>query len=382
MAGSWTIVRLDAWAHRAPTPRPVSTSFGTMRDRPSVFVRLETADGAFGWGEIFANWPVAGAEHRVSLLMDDVAELVLGQEVVSLAALFDQLERATRLRALQCGEPGPFRQVIAGIDIAMHDLFARRAGLSLAAWLRDDPPKDVAAYASGIRVQDGPELTTAARANGHGAFKVKVGFDIERDLKDLADIAAALEPGERLFADANQAWDVARAADFARAASALGLGWLEEPIPADAPEVDWMALAKASPVPLAAGENIATLGAFERSLAHGRLGFVQPDIMKWGGITGCLAVADLARAAGVTFCPHYLGGGIGLVASAHLLAAVGGQGLLEVDVNENPLRDAFAPASDRVREGRFALDDAPGLGIETLPSEIDGLCTLHRSRTL
>ena len=45
--------------------------------------------------------------------------------------------------------------------------------------------------------------------------------------------------------------------------------------------------------------------------------------------------------SGKTFCPHYLGGGIGLLASAHLLAGVGGDGLLEVDANDNPLRDRF-----------------------------------------
>ena len=65
------------------------------------------------------------------------------------------------------------------------------------------------------------------------------------------------------------------------------------------------------------------------------------------------------------FCPHYLGGGIGLLASAHLLAGVGGDGLLEVDSNDNPLRDRFCgPVADVTRRHRSTLSDEPGLGIE------------------
>lgn len=58
-----TITRIEAFAFRAPIKTPVETSFGRMSDRPAVFLRIEDADGAFGQGEVFANWPAAGAEH-------------------------------------------------------------------------------------------------------------------------------------------------------------------------------------------------------------------------------------------------------------------------------------------------------------------------------
>ena len=83
---------------------------------------------------------------------------------------------------------------------------------------------------------------------------------------------------------------------------------------------------------------------------------------KWGGFSGCLPVARAIRAAGLRYCPHYLGGGIGLLASAHLLAAAGGDGLLEIDANDNPLRTATCGAVARIRAGRATLDEAPGLG--------------------
>ena len=116
-----TIARIQAWVFRSPTKKPVATSFGIMHDRPAVIVRVEDPDGAFGWGEIWANWPAAGAEHRLRLLEMDVAHLVLGAQFESPIDFFHTLEKQTRIRAVQCGEIGPFAQVIAGLDIAIWD---------------------------------------------------------------------------------------------------------------------------------------------------------------------------------------------------------------------------------------------------------------------
>lgn len=357
---------------RAPTPAPVSTSFGTMRDRPAVFVRLDAADGARGWGEIFANWPAAGAEHRARLLIEDMAPLVLDHPE---DGLFARLTAATRIRAIQCGEPGPFAQVIAGLDIACADMAARRAGLPLAQHLAPGAAPHVPVYASGIAAASARDVLPGLRARGIHAAKVKVGFDPAADARHLTE-AASLMLGGRLMADANQAWDVPAALAALERADALGLAWMEEPLPADAPLSDWAALSDAA-TPLAAGENVAGRG-FADLIAGGVVRVVQPDVAKWGGVTGNLQVARAALSRGLTYCPHFLGGGIGLHASAHLLAAAGGPGLLELDANENPLRDAFGlPLSG----GDWILPDAPGLGIETLPEEIARFETLRLSAT-
>ncbi|MBV9970126.1 MAG: mandelate racemase/muconate lactonizing enzyme family protein, partial [Xanthobacteraceae bacterium] len=116
-------------------------------------------------------------------------------------------------------------------------------------------------------------------------------------------------------------------------------------------------------VPLAAGENIASRDGFERALSDDVLRVVQPDIAKWGGLSLCAPIARDILKVGKTFCPHYLGGGVGLLASAHLLAGVGGSGLLEVDANDNPLRDRFAGPVVDITEGTVTLDEAPGLGL-------------------
>ena len=112
----------------------------------------------------------------------------------------------------------------------------------------------------------------------------------------------------------------------------------------------------------------------------GLFGFVQPDVAKWGGHSGCLPVAKAALAAGRTFCPHYLGGAIGLMHSLHLLAAVRGPGLLEVDANANPLREGLLQDLMTVTDGCVSLPGGQGLGLEPDLKPLANLRSLHIER--
>jgi L-alanine-DL-glutamate epimerase-like enolase superfamily enzyme len=376
VTGTVHIARIQGFAFRSPIATPIKTSFGIMKDRPAVFVRIEDQDGAFGWGEIFANWPAAAAEHRVNLLARDVAPFVFGQSISHPGDLFAHLTARTDIVALQSGEWGPFRQVIAGLDIALWDLFARRSGKTLRHFMNKDAGNTVPAYASGIHIKDAQTLIEHARATGFSTFKVKVGFAMEDELARLHDVFDHRLPGETIAADANQGWNRDAALSFMANTSSLSLDWLEEPLRADADPADWAALAHAAPYPLAGGENLVGIGEFDNAIEAAHLRVFQPDIIKWGGLTGCYRVARNVQAQGLRYCPHCLGGGIGLQASANLLAAVGGDGLLEVDANPNPLRDAFGPVETRMSAAGWRCNSEPGIGIVALPEEITPYETL------
>ena len=357
------ISSVEALVFRFPVSTPVRTSFGVMQDRPAVFVRVEDADGIEGWGEAWCNFPTVAAEHRARLINQLLAPLVVGTAYSTPREAFDDLSAKTAVLALQSGEIGPLAQAIAGIDIALWDVAARRARKPLWRFLGGLQPR-VPVYASGIN-PDAPEMTVRAmRERGHRAFKLKIGFGQTLDERNLE--AARDEAGldALLAADANQAWSVDEALAAVKRLPRHNLHWLEEPLRADRPWSEWRALRDASRVRLAAGENIASFSAFAAALEAQVLEVVQPDVAKWGGVSGCLEVGRQIVRSGATYCPHYLGGGIGLLASAHLLAAVGGRGMLEVDVNDNPLRDALCGSVGDVRDGAIVLSDAPGLGIE------------------
>ena len=180
---------------------------------------------------------------------------------------------------------------------------------------------------------------------------------------NLAALREALGDGAMIMTDANQAWTPEDAAARIAELAPFRPHWIEEPILADHPLDTWRTLASRSAVPLAAGENIRGIEAFDEAIDAGHLAFVQPDVGKWGGISGCREVALRAAERGVTFCPHWLGGGIGLAASMHLLAAVGTQkSFAEVDANPNPLREEVCPMS--IHDGAVTLSETPGLGVE------------------
>ena len=358
---------------RWPVRVPVRTSFGVMHDRPAVLVRVEDGEGAFGWGEAWCNFPSCGAEHRARLIETVLAPLVVGRAFASPREAFDELSARTAVLAIQSGEPGPIAQAIAGVDTALHDLAARRAGLPLWRHLRDEAGApagtaatcDVPVYASGINPEQPGDTVAALRQAGYTAFKLKVGFGEARDLDNLAAVRAAAGAAADVMVDANQAWDLETAIAMGRRLAEQAPGWIEEPLRADRPWPEWQRLAAACEIPLAAGENMIGADAFDALIVSRAIAVVQPDLAKWGGVSGVLDVIGRIAAARLRHCPHYLGAGIGLLASAHVLAANAREdGWLEVDANENPLRTLLCPPLASLRAGRITLDAAPGLGIE------------------
>ncbi len=353
--------RVAAHLYRYPVEQEVRTSFGVMRERPALFVHVEDEEGAIGWGEVWCNFPDCGAEHRARLIETVFAPLLEGRSVSDPAAASRELAERTAVLAIQSGERGPIHQCIAGIDIALWDLAARRASLPLWRMLGASDPS-VRVYASGINPDSPARAAERSLAEGHRAFKLKVGFGESTDIANLAAMREAIGPSRELMADANQAWSLTAAVTMCERMEGFGLSWIEEPLRADTPWSRWQSLARATRIPLAAGENLVGMEEFEAACDSRSLSVIQPDVAKWGGISGCLEAARRTRRAGLRYCPHYLGAGIGLLASAHLLAAAGGDGMLEIDANPNPLRTLTCGAAANVVEGRIVLDERPGLG--------------------
>src|SRR5258708_32575618 len=106
--------RVQVFCYRYPLSTPVVTSFGRMLNRPAVFVRIEDEDGQVGWGEVWANFPSTGAEHRARLVNEVLAPTLSGFAANDASDVFDTLTRGTSVLPLQSGEVGPFAQATAG----------------------------------------------------------------------------------------------------------------------------------------------------------------------------------------------------------------------------------------------------------------------------
>lgn len=363
-ASDFRIEHTEAVIFRVPTDPPVRTSFGIMYARPALLLRLRDSDGVEGWGEVWCNFPAVGAEHRARLFTSVLAPELCSRRWESPHACFDALHAHTHVLALQSGEPGPLAQVIAAIDMALWDIVAKRAGQPL--WKLFGGRPEVEVYASGINPDEPLRVVEARMNEGYTAFKLKVGFGNDRDEHNVRTLRDALGPHGVLMVDANQGWDETQALEMFERLSPYDLDWIEEPVPADTPWQRWRRLAEAAPMRLAAGENLRGRDAFSAAATEGGIQVLQPDIGKWGGFSGCLQVGRRALEQNRLFCPHWLGAGIGLRASMHLKAAVGGPGPVEVDSNPNPLRHLLAEPDFQVVNGKVTLNDRPGLGAEPL----------------
>jgi L-alanine-DL-glutamate epimerase-like enolase superfamily enzyme len=358
------IARIEPFAYRAPIVEPVANAFGAMHNRPALFVRISASDGAWGWGEVFCNFPQVGLEHRARLIASIFVPLLEKGEFADAGELRRFMEERTRRMAIQCGEPGSFAQIIGGLEQALWDMAARRAGVPLWQLLDDNGEggNRVRVYASGIGPQHVAATVRDKRAQGYRAFKLKVGFKPTVDRANLVAMREAAGDEAEIMIDANQAWAPDSAAGHIAALKDLHPLWVEEPLVADEDAAEWRHLSRDAGVALAAGENLRGEAAFRDAIEAGYLRYVQPDIGKWGGLGGCRAVARYAEAHGAVFCPHWLAGGIGLAGSMHLRAAMGEGGFVEVDANPNPLREEVF--SFPIDHGHVELPRLPGLGVE------------------
>ena len=370
------IARVEVHCFRYPLKTAMQTVFGPVDARPALIVRIEDSDGAEGWGEIWCNFPQVGAEYRARLAALVAPAALAGLDVTAPTTAFATLRARLHRLSLQAGEPGPADQIASGLDIALHDLAARRKGVALATFL-GGAPRALPAYASGIDSRLAGEMMSAARAAGYRAFKLRVGFGNSSTLSAMAAARMVMGASDKLMVDANQSWSLDEAVAMVAALRGAPLQWVEEPLPVDRPDAEWQAVAAASPFPIAGGENMRSAAEFDAAIGGQVFGVIQPDICKWGGLSICTPLARSIVVSGKRYCPHFLGGGVGLAASAHLLAAVGGDGMLEIDVNDNLLRDRLCGSLLPLIEHCVKVPDGPGLGFTPELKAVADLCVHH-----
>ncbi|PSK95884.1 L-alanine-DL-glutamate epimerase-like enolase superfamily enzyme [Murinocardiopsis flavida] len=347
---------------RAPAADGIAMSFAPLRHRSAVLVELDTDDGLTGHGESWINYPPWAASERVATLREGVFPRIVGADPRDIGAVHRSLCAGLEPLGRQWGAPGPVMQAISAVDIALWDLAGHASGLAMSRVAGDRVREEVAVYASSLGPGDVAAQARRCVAAGHDAVKVKLGFGRADDERILAEARGVLGAAPALYADANQAWDLAEAAAMAPILRAYDVAWIEEPLRGNRlPELE--ELHRRTGLPIATGENVYGIGEFRRLAASPAIAVLQPDIAKAGGITEALAVCEAAAAHGTAVLPHLYGGAVAFAATLQLAAMARPVAAVEYDIRDNPLRDPLLvdpPVPDR---GRIAVPDAPGLGI-------------------
>jgi hypothetical protein len=359
-----TLAKVEAHVFRAPIQEPVRTSFGTMAERVAVFVKVEDSDGARGWGEIWSNFPTASAEHRALLFADIVAPRALGKPLDDPVALWAEIDRGLHVLRVQSGDAGALRPPPRAST--RHPTCAQACPPLWHAG-RTDIPRAVYARAS----------IPLRRPTRSSARVAAIAPTRSRSAGEEADLGSCgrWRASRRRTADGRRqpGWDLATACWMAPKSPSSGWTGSRNLVAGRPLERG----RRRRPDPACRRREFARCWRLQEAVRL--FGIIQPDAAN-GRLIGCLPVARAALAAGRTYCPHFLGGAIGLMHSLHLLAAVRGPGLLEVDANPNPLREGLLGDLLAITEGCVSLPDGQGLGLEPDLKPLANLRSLHIER--
>lgn len=325
----------------------------------ALLVKVTTDDGLTGWGEAFGYNVIPATRAAIDRIL---APLYIGRDASDIEGLM--LDAQQKLHIF--GRGGPIIYGVSGIDIALWDIAGKAAGLPVHRLLGGCRAAKLPCYASLIRYTDPRTVAkNVSRAVEQGYRGVKL-----HEIAVAPTQAARDAAGEDIdiMLDVNCPWSVQEALEMAHRLEPVNLRWLEEPVwpPED---VEGLAQVRAAGgIPVAAGENAATLHQYQQMLEAGSVDYLQPSPIKMGGISELRKVFTLAAAQQVTVMPHTFYDGPGFLAGLHVNAALGRGSLVEwryFDLEARLYGSEGVPV-----DGMVEVPQGPGLGLEPDPDVI------------
>jgi L-fuconate dehydratase len=354
------ITAVDTYDIRFPTSRELDGS-DAMNPDPDysaayLVVRTDVGDGIEGHG--FAFTIGRGNDVQVAAI-NALSPHLLGRSVAELCADPGTLNRDligdSQLRWLG-PEKGVMHMAIGAVMNAVWDLAAKRAGKPLWQFLADADPAWLVSQvdfryitdaltpaealdlltrgrvgaqdrATRLRERGYPAYTTSpgwlgysdqkltrlakqAITDGFTQIKLKVGADLDDDVRRCRAARAAVGPDLRIAIDANQRWNVGEAIAWVTALADFNPYWIEEPTSPDDVLGHATIRAGVAPIKVATGEHVQNRIVFKQLLQAGAIDILQLDAARVGGVNENLAILLLAAKFGVPVCPH--AGGVGL----------------------------------------------------------------------
>jgi L-alanine-DL-glutamate epimerase-like enolase superfamily enzyme len=374
------IVEVEVAWIQLPLPIGRGLSGGPITSSTDLVCRVTTSDGIRGIGEARG----APLPLMAEVVNEGIRPLLLDENAAGTQYLRTKIDRALLAADTQASRRSTWTRsavlgAIAAVDLALWDIKAKAANLSMCRLL-GGAPHPVPAYCSaGFFIEDqsieamAQETLDEVRARGFRATKIRVGRGApEHSAARVRAVREAVGPNVQIMVDANQAWTTDEAIAHAKAMEPYDVSWLEEPLPSPdrahraTKEVrDWDAetgqVGAATSIPIASGENHVTLQECRDLIDKGHVAFMQFDCIKNGGLTEFQKVAAYAEARGVALAPHHVPHFHVQIAAAHAHTAW-------VEAFDNAKQhvawlDLF-PGYPEVSDGHMECHDRPGWGFE------------------
>jgi L-alanine-DL-glutamate epimerase-like enolase superfamily enzyme len=320
----------------------------------STVVQIDTDAGITGFGEVCPLGPfylpayAKGARAGIA----ELGPHLLGEDPRELAKLDRRMDAALKGHAY----------VKSAIDMACWDVLGKAAGLPVCTLLGGRYGADFGLYRA--ISQEAPQAmgdkVATYRAEGYRRFQLKVGSDPAEDIERIRQVAARLQPGDRLVADANTGWRMHDALRVARAVRDVDV-YIEQPC---LTYEECLSVRRQTNHPFVLDEVIDSIDVLLRARADLAMDAVNIKISKFGGLTKARQARDLCVSLGVVMTlEDSWGGDIVTAAIAHLAHSTPPDLLFTATDFNSYVTVSIAEGAPRRVNGRMAASTAPGLGV-------------------
>ena len=333
-----------------------------------LFVRVETEDGAVGWGEA----SLEGWAEAVDGAFEALRDRFIGHDARRIEDIWQIAYRGGFYRG------GPvLMSALAGLDQALWDLKGKAFGIPAWEMLGGKVRDRIRAYAwiGGDRPHEIGEAARARREQGFSAVKMNATAELDwLGTPKLFDavverVRAAQAEGMDVGLDFHGRVHKPMAKQLAKALEPLGLLFIEEPLLSENPE-GLAQIAALTSTPIALGERLYSRWDFKPFLASGAVDIIQPDLSHAGGLSECRRIAAMAEAYDVAVAPHCPLGPLALAACLQLAGCTPNVALQEMSlgIHYNVGHDLLNFCANKEAltavDGYLPIPEGPGLGVD------------------
>lgn len=326
----------------------------------SVLVKVTADDGTVGWGETYG---IVAPEAVTSIIDDVLGPVLVGRDPRDAVVLQEDLYDLMRVRGFFGGY---YVDAIAGVDIAVWDLFGKLVGQPVVKLLGGQRMERIPAYVSGLpraTLDQRLELAREFRARGFDAFKYAAAVSQEGIVREMRVLREGLGPDVKLMVDLHWKFTAQEAIQLVEQLAPYQPYFVEAPCQPE--DIEGQAqVGAAIKVPLALGEEWRTVYEVRPRLERRSMSILQPE-MGHTGISQFMQIARMASAFHVKVIPHAsIGIGIFQAASLHAAAALPNCPMHEYQHSVFDRNLQYVRTTMRCEQGHFVLPQGPGLGIE------------------
>jgi L-Ala-D/L-Glu epimerase len=345
------IVSLEVQRHDFQLRHPSVVAYEALEVAPNIVVHLRLDNGLIGYGNAAPDAHVTDetAESVAQTIQHLFKPALLGADATRIEALWAQL------KALAPTAPS----ALAAVDIALYDLLGKMAGLPLCHLL--GAARD--AIETTVTLSIAETATNVAQAlefqaQGFKALKIKIGLEVEADIKRVRAVRAAVGPAMRITLDANQGYTMTETLRALEQLRACDIAFIEQPL--KAADLEGMReLCQRAPIPIMADESV--LNAMDALLTPAPL--INLKLMKTGGITGALKANAVAEARGIrTMFGCMDESSISMAAAAHCALALHNVAYADLDGHLD-IVDDVAEGGLLIEDGLVRINQSAGLGL-------------------